>query len=486
MSDTEVDPEARVESLDADSDDLDLSPVEEPARPRRPTRAERRGRISKWDRTPPPRDWRWYTGSLGKILITVGLLMFAFVGYQLYGTGLETAAAQNRLEDDFEAQLAQFDVVEPVVDSTEENTGVDVAPAPDIEQGGDTGLDDGLFDDASPGDTGGEQPADTAEPDASEPAADVASAPAAVPVGEQVIPDLEDGDALARIEIPALGEEHIVVAGVDKNDLKKGPGHFPDTPLPGQLGNSAIAGHRTTYGEPFRNVDRLAPGDVIRVTTLNGAFTYRVTETQIVAPSDYQVVATSDPTVASLTLVSCHPVFTARERIIVSAVLDPDASNDVGEAVLNYGRPDEPAPASELPGEDVVDEPLDAVVVSDPSESEVEDPDEIVVSDPSDPTGESGAGDAADAAGGDTDLLGSEEVNAGIADAFSDGWFSDPGANPQVGLWGLILGTISLAAYFVSRRFRRDWVGLAVGIIPFLGALYFFFQNVIRLLPPNL
>jgi sortase A len=70
-----------------------------------------RGRVRKFDRPPPPHDWRWYVGNLGKTLIAVGLLMFSFVGYQLYGTGIETAAAQSRLEDEFEEQL---DAVAPI------------------------------------------------------------------------------------------------------------------------------------------------------------------------------------------------------------------------------------------------------------------------------------------------------------------------------------------------------------------------------------
>ncbi len=79
-----------------------------------------------------------------------------------------------------------------------------------------------------------------------------------------------------------------------------------------------------------------------------------------------------------------------------------------------------------------------------------------------------------------------EQVNAGIADAFSDGWFSDPGANGQVALWGLVLAAIGILSYLLSRKVKRDWVGLLVGIGPFVVTLYFFFQNVNRLLPPNL
>ena len=79
-----------------------------------------------------------------------------------------------------------------------------------------------------------------------------------------------------------------------------------------------------------------------------------------------------------------------------------------------------------------------------------------------------------------------EEMLVEIADAFSEGWFSDPGANGQVLLWGLALAAVGILSYLLSRRTKRDWVGLTVGIVPFLVVLYFFFQNVNRLLPPNL
>ncbi len=86
----------------------------------------------------------------------------------------------------------------------------------------------------------------------------------------------------------------------------------------------------------------------------------------------------------------------------------------------------------------------------------------------------------------DQAAAGSDAVNAEIADAFSDGWFSDPGANLQVALWGLLLAAIGLLSYLASRKAKRDWVGLTIGIVPFVIVLYFFFQNVNRLLPPNL
>ncbi len=91
---------------------------------------------------------------------------------------------------------------------------------------------------------------------------------------------------MALLEIPAIGRSDIVVPGVSLNDLKDGPGHYPDTPLPGQLGNASIAGHRTTYGAPFFDVDDLVPGDELIVTMLTGdRFVYEVTGVEIVSAS---------------------------------------------------------------------------------------------------------------------------------------------------------------------------------------------------------
>jgi sortase A len=290
----------------------------------------------------------------------------------------------------------------------------------------------------------------TTEPPTTEPAA----APADLPA-------VEEGDPIARIEMPTIGVDNIVVAGVEKSDLKKGPGHYPETPMPGQLGNAAIAGHRTTYGQPFFDVDKLQVGDEIIVTTLDGRFVYRVTGQQIVSPNDYQVVATTDPTRATLTLTSCHPKYTARERIIIFSELDAAASTaTAAEPVINYGRPIETTEGEIDPTNTVVDEADDPVIGAEPD-------DEV----------DSGA---------EAGELGSVAVNTEIADAFSDGWFSDPGANGQVLLWGLALAAVGILSYLLSRRTKRDWVGLTVGIVPFLVVLYFFFQNVNRLLPPNL
>ena len=126
-----------------------------------------------------------------------------------------------------------------------------------------------------------------------------------------------EGDSIARIEIPAIGVSEYVVEGTDTGDLRKGPGHYPDTPLPGERGTSAIAGHRTTYGAPFRNIDDLKRGRVIRVDMPDGRFVYRVERVKIVDDQDLSVL---EPVgYKRLMLSACHPLYSAAERIVVFA-----------------------------------------------------------------------------------------------------------------------------------------------------------------------
>jgi sortase A len=131
-----------------------------------------------------------------------------------------------------------------------------------------------------------------------------------------------EGDPVAKIVIPKIGVDKLVVEGVAVPDLKKGPGHYPETPLPGQKGNAAIAGHRTTYGAPFNRIDELVPGDEILVDTVQGHFRYLVTEQHIVSPTQVEVI--QDYGDNRLTLTACHPKFSARQRIVVVAELAAD------------------------------------------------------------------------------------------------------------------------------------------------------------------
>jgi sortase A len=356
---------------------------------------------------------------LGKGLIATGLLLFGFVAYQLWGTGIETARAQRALSAEFEQLL-----VEP-------------SPPP-----------------TAPPTTSPESPQAT---------------PPTIALRQVGL-----GDPLARLEIPRISVDDIVVVGVGSSELQLGPGHFPDTVPPGHLGNAAIAGHRTSYGQPFRNVDRLEPGDEIRATTPDGTYTYRVTQTRIVSPSDYFVVLTTNPEEAQLTLISCHPVWSTAQRIVVSAALVPEESSPVLEP-RRYQVLDPTSTPSEFspPAEESI-----ATTTTAPPETSApptpfpDGPPIPIISIVPVPPGASEANALAEP--------------AEITDAFADGWFHDRAAFPQIALWGSMLLVISILAHRVSVALRRDLAGFGLGLLPFLLSLYFFFQNLQRLVPPGL
>jgi sortase A len=387
-------------------------------------------RIRKWEErdlrralpsTTTTRIWG-ATAVVGRGLIAAGLLLFGFVAYQLWGTGIETARAQRALTTEFEQLLA----------TTEPEITTPAVPTPPSES---------------------VTPAEPSSPATNEP------------------PQVTLGAPVARLEIPRIDVDDIVVVGVGSDELQLGPGHFPDTVPPGHLGNSAIAGHRTTYGQPFRNVDRLQPGDEIRATTPEGTFTYRVTETRIVSPSDYFVVFTTNPNEAQLTLVSCHPVWSTAQRIIVSASLVPEESSPPRDPVRYKVQTDGDT--------DIASEPAFGDSQAAPAQ---EDTATTTPSVPAVTTPETTPGTTPDTTTPTAPAAPAEP----ITDAFADGWFHDRDAIPQLGLWGAMLILISLLAHRISVLVRRDLVGFALGVVPFSLALYYFFQNAHRLVPPGL
>jgi sortase A len=141
--------------------------------------------------------------------------------------------------------------------------------------------------------------------------------PIAVPadsVGEE--PVIEVGS----IEIPALKVDETMYEGIRLTTLDRGPGHWPGTAMPGQVGNVVIAGHRVSHSKPFRNVDRLVAGDEVVFNTADGRFVYTVVSQEIVKPDALYIVdQTPDKTA---TLFACHPPGSTRERIVVHLVLD--------------------------------------------------------------------------------------------------------------------------------------------------------------------
>jgi sortase A len=201
---------------------------------------------------------------VGLGLITLGVIILLFVAYQLFGTNVTEHHNQSKLAGQFQAATG------PAPSPVSKNTsGCSVSGA-------------------------------------------AKSGP---------LPRLSEGDVTDHLQIPKIGLSKYVVEGTSENDLRLGPGHYPGTALPGQTGNAAIAGHRTTYGAPFFELNRMAPGDPICLTDVNNrVWVYQVSAPpQVVSPND---VAVLDPTpLAQLTLTTCNPRFEATSRLVVFARL---------------------------------------------------------------------------------------------------------------------------------------------------------------------
>ena len=202
----------------------------------------------------------------GRFFVTVGLLMLAFVAYQLWGTGIKQAQSQKQLAADF-ARVSSTTV-----------------------------------------------PHTSAQYDRAV---------------------LNEGDVIGRISIPTLGVDSWIVAGSKLKDLEKGPGVFLNSSMPGHLGNFAVAGHRTSYGAPFGDIDKLRKNDEFTVTSQEGSFTYTVTDSKVVEPTDVSVLRTTDPTRAVATLITCHPKWTSSQRLVVHAELTSQQTAISAPAVVS-------------------------------------------------------------------------------------------------------------------------------------------------------
>ncbi|MCU0267439.1 MAG: sortase [Acidimicrobiales bacterium] len=327
-------------------------------------------------------------GAVGRTMIAAGLLILMFVAYQLWGTGLRTVQAQNALEDEFAARQAELQA------QLEQATTTTTTSAPTTD----------------PGVTSTTSPAD----------ADPLAARYASLIGPPA-----PGDPIGRITIPKIGSDFWYVEGVDLRWLQEGPGHFPGTPFPGQAGNAALAGHRTTYKAPFNRIDELSPGDLITVQTLQGTFTYEVLPqgeaTPENPPSGHYIVSPTQTEILdqvegenTLTLMACHPKYSAAQRIVVKAKL--------------VENPAPPTPPSVEPTQDNREAMLG---------------------------------------------MGGEELIGG-----------QPTARGPALFWGALAAAVWLVAWAVGKRWRRlRWPAYVVALPVFLVPLYFCFENINRLLP---
>ncbi len=200
--------------------------------------------------------------TVGRVLLVAGILILLFIPYLLWGTGLMTAHSQSLLRQQFRVEQHQAGATTSTTLPKKTSTVPQVAPT---------------------------------------------------------IPAPAIGSAVGTIDIPAIGLSMVVVEGTDEIRLQQGPGHYPGTPLPGEAGNAAIAGHRTTYLHPFYNLNELVAGNPIYVTTTQGTFQYDVISSEAVSPNDVSVIdATTTP---ELTLSTCTPRYSAAQRLIVHAAL---------------------------------------------------------------------------------------------------------------------------------------------------------------------
>lgn len=234
--------------------------------------------------------------ALGWVAIAAGTLVVLYLVYALVFTNVATRRGQAALAEDWPGDVRAVPGEHGVSPAAAPTAAA--APAPDGPV------------------TAGPEPARPA------PAAPAGPAPASVEAGEAlaVLQFARPGSAQ-----PIVREDPLyVVEGVGVEHLRLGPGHYPDTSLPGQAGNFAVAGHRTTYDAPFSDLDQLVPGDEVWVTDRAGErYTYRVVAQRIVDPDDAGVLA-ADPLGTGrplLTLTTCHPRFSNAERLIVFAEL---------------------------------------------------------------------------------------------------------------------------------------------------------------------
>jgi sortase A len=145
------------------------------------------------------------------------------------------------------------------------------------------------------------------------------AAPRVLPIAPPANPRAADPVVkIGEIQIPKIGLVHPIFEGVTLTVIDHGPGHWPGSANPGQLGNAVFAGHRVTHSHPFRRINELVPGDEIIFKMGNGTFTYKMTKFQIVSPKDVHIVNPTQD--ATLTLFACHPPGSARQRYVVNGV----------------------------------------------------------------------------------------------------------------------------------------------------------------------
>ena len=353
------------------------------------------------------------------------------------------------------------------------------------------------------------------------------------PGSEEILPLLypESGEAVAHIVIPAINMDEIVVEGTDVDALRKGPGHYSWTPMPGQPGNASIAGHRTTYGAPFANIGNLRPGDRITVQTAQGEFVYEVlaqdspTKGYLIVSPD-RVDLLRDKGSNLLTLTSCHPRFSNRQRIVVQAKLlgdpvvpmrDVNSRQDAPQQLASEDLTGVAGAEGSAASESNALQAGNAAGVAGAGEAGATDR-ATAENTASGEAGASGnanssgltstqqAGSAAgqegtagqtqagavagdsetsDSAAASRDALSASSGSASqpaVGTSFGSGLSGERSAIPSAALWFVATAILWGAVWLVGTRWRR-WPSTAIGILPVLGCLFVAFSYLDRALP---
>ena len=328
------------------------------------------------------------------------------------------------------------------------------------------------------------------------------------PGSEEILPLLypEGGEAVARIVIPAIKMDEIVVEGTDVDALRKGPGHYSWTPMPGQPGNASIAGHRTTYGAPFANIGNLRPGDRITVQTAQGEFIYEVlaqdspTKGYLIVSPD-RVDLLRDKGSNLLTLTSCHPRFSNRQRIVVQAKLlgdpvvpmrDVNAGQDAPQQLASEDLTGVAGAERSAASESNALQAGNAAGVAGSGEAEAGEAGATDIATAANPvsgetgaTGVAGDSETSDSAAASQDALSASSGSASqpaVGTSFGSGLSGERSAIPSAALWFVATAILWGAVWLIGTRWRR-WPSTAIGILPVLGCLFVAFSYLDRALP---
>lgn len=430
---------------------------------------------------------------VGRTLITAGVLLLLFVVYQLWGTNIKQAQEQRKLKNGFESELAAAGIT-PIEFSDFASTAFAVDTTPPATTPPATTDVSATTVAAGEGTT----PVMTATPTSVGPTTTTLPS---VRAGRSTMKAPRPGKALGLLVIPRIKQRQVIVEGTAKTDLESGPGRYLRSAYPGQPGNAAIAGHRTTFGAPFFNLALMRPGDPIFIQTQQGKFRYDVIDacrprctgsgSFIVSPNDRTVLAPT-PGDNLLTLTTCHPKYSARQRLIVRARLVGPAADD------EFFAPPEPPPTTAPPvtttaspsAPDTLDDPLVDDGFVDPVASSVP----PVASTVPLAVTEIPATDL-----GAADPVGTDPQEPSLSSQ------RDPGGSGPVWTLGMLQGhrstwsqtgllaTLCALVWFGFWRVARPR-GLAAQaviytggfVLVFLPVLYFTFEVLSRLLPENL